>query len=190
MRKILVVLLGLITCPVFADWHLSDDRSIVSFTTFKKEHIGENHTFDKVSASLKEDGVLQVSVDIASVNTNIEIRNERMKNYLFDTTNFSHAFFNSKLNMAQLASLTVGSSEVLTVSGTIDLHGQSQQTTITVMVSKLSENKLLVASMKPILIHAESFDLVKGINKLKQLASLPSITYTVPVSFVLSFNHQ
>ena len=34
---------------------------------------------------------------------------------------------------------------------------------------------------------SEDFALVAGINKLQALAKLPSIAYTVPVSFVLTF---
>jgi hypothetical protein len=45
----------------------------------------------------------------------------------------------------------------------------------------------VVTTLQPVIIKAEDFALVAGINKLKSLASLPSIAYSVPVSFVLTF---
>jgi hypothetical protein len=46
---------------------------------------------------------------------------------------------------------------------------------------------MLVTTVQPVIIKAEDFALVAGINKLQALAKLPSIAYTVPVSFVLTF---
>jgi len=54
-------------------------------------------------------------------------------------------------------------------------------------VSNLSETKLVVSSMKPIIINAQRFALVDGVKKLQELAGLPSISNAVPLSFVLSF---
>jgi hypothetical protein len=56
------------------------------------------------------------------------------------------------------------------------------------MVAKLSEKNMIVTTLQPLIIKAEDFALVAGINKLKSLASLPSIAYAVPVSFVLTFS--
>jgi hypothetical protein len=55
-------------------------------------------------------------------------------------------------------------------------------------VTKLANGSLLVNSVKPVIIKAVDFNLVKGIEKLRQLAGLPSISTTVPVSFVLRLN--
>jgi hypothetical protein len=52
---------------------------------------------------------------------------------------------------------------------------------------KLSETNMVVTTQEPVIIKAEDFALVAGINKLKSLAHLPSIAYSVPVSFVLTF---
>ena len=50
-----------------------------------------------------------------------------------------------------------------------------------------SGDKLIVSSTKPIIVQASDFGLVDGILKLQELAKLPSIATTVPVSFVLTF---
>jgi len=187
MKKITLMLIGLLSFPVFAQWQLNNEGSTVSFTTIKKQQIAENHHFETVAASISEQGKVQVEIDLTSVNTNIGIRDERMKEHLFNTSTFPKATFSTQLAADQVSSLTVGNSEKLQVEGTIDLHGQSQKITAEVLVTKVNEQRLLVASLQPLLIKAQDFDLVAGINKLQELAGLPSITHTVSVNFVLNF---
>ena len=74
------------------------------------------------------------------------------------------------------------------LQGDIDLHGEKHKVEVSVLVSKLSENNLVVSSMKPVLLNAKSFKLDAGVTKLKELAVLPDVSNAVPVSFVLSFS--
>lgn len=41
-------------------------------------------------------------------------------------------------------------------------------------------------SFQPIIVNANEFDLVAGIDKLREIAGLSSISQAVPVSFVLT----
>jgi hypothetical protein len=42
----------------------------------------------------------------------------------------------------------------------------------------------------PVIINPADFNLTSGIEKLQALASLPSITHSVPVSFTLTLQKQ
>jgi len=46
----------------------------------------------------------------------------------------------------------------------------------------------LVVSERPVVISATQFGLAEGVESLRKIAGLPSISVAVPVSFVLSFN--
>jgi hypothetical protein len=46
----------------------------------------------------------------------------------------------------------------------------------------------LVVSAHPVILNADNYKLAKGIEKLRELASLPSISHAVPVSFYLTLN--
>jgi len=87
-----------------------------------------------------------------------------------------------------LSSLKANNTTKTTLSSQLSLHGQTVPVTLVVSVTKLTDGSLLVASIKPVIIKAADFDLVKGIDKLRQLAGLPSISTTVPVTFVLRLN--
>ncbi len=190
MKKLAIFLMSIIAFPSFADWQLNKELSTLSFTSVKKEHIAENHHFEQLDASITKNGNVTLTIDLASVNTNIPIRDQRMKEHLFNTAMFPKATFSSQLSSNLISQLAIGQSEKHQIKGKVDLHGHVQEVSAAVLLTKISDNKLLVVSLKPLLINASQYSLVVGINKLRELAKLPSIGQTVPVSFALSFTHQ
>jgi len=75
---------------------------------------------------------------------------------------------------------------VADIDGKISLHGKQQTKTFSVILTKVSDNKLMVSSFQPIIVNANEFDLVAGVDKLRDIAGLSSISQAVPVSFVLT----
>ena len=130
------------------------------------------------------------TVDLNSVETNIPIRNQRMTEFLFNTATFATATFSTNVDTALLASLKAGESTELELTGTVDLHGIQQPITSKVLVLKKHNGDLFVVNQQPIIINAQSYNLTGGVNKLKELASLPSISFAVPVTFNLTFTQQ
>ena len=55
------------------------------------------------------------------------------------------------------------------------------------MISPNTDGTITVTSITPMIIDADNFGLVAGINKLQEIAGLKSITRTVPVTFSLTF---
>ena len=93
---------------------LDNTLSTLSFVSVKKGKVGEVHTIDKLSGSLSETGDLVIKLDLSSVNTNIDIRNERMQQHLFETKNNPTATISAKIGK-------VPTSGVSRVSGTLNL---------------------------------------------------------------------
>jgi hypothetical protein len=54
-------------------------------------------------------------------------------------------------------------------------------------VAKLGRQRLLVTSERPLLLNAADVGLADGVERLREIAGLPSISPAVPVSFVLLF---
>ena len=54
-------------------------------------------------------------------------------------------------------------------------------------VTRIANDKVVVATTEPIILDANSFDLGDGLAQLRELASLPSISTAVPVTFSFSF---
>lgn len=186
MKFVMVLLSCLTISPVFGQWFLAADLSDLSFITIKNEHFAEQHSFKQFSGHVT-DGQVSITIKLSSVDTNIAIRNQRMQEHLFSVNKYPEASFRARLNNEDLTSLKAGQSKRLKIKGEIDLHGLRQPVEIKVLVSKLLTGTLQVTSLQPLLIRAEDFSLVAGINKLQQLAGLESISYTVPLSFSLTF---
>jgi len=187
MRTLLILIVSLLTFPALSAWQLDNDNSTLSFVSIKKNSVAEAHTFTMLVGAIDDQGLVNIDVDLTSVNTNIAIRDDRMKEHLFETSLFSKAIFTAQLSSSALEELGVGSSQQMKLTGTIDLHGQRQDVIVNTLVIRLNKSTIIASTLNPILIKAEAFKLVAGINKLQELAGLPSISHAVPVNFVVTF---
>ncbi|TWX55225.1 YceI family protein [Colwellia hornerae] len=190
MRIISIFILSfslLLATPAYSAWQLDSKKSSLTFVSIKKGTVAENHSFKAFTGVINNSGLASVAIELSSVDTNIAIRNERMAEFLFETATFAQASFSAQLNNADIDAIAIGSTKQMSLKGSLNLHGQQQELTFNVMVAKLSAETMLVTTVQPVIIKAEDFALVAGVNKLKSLASLPSIAYAVPVSFVLTF---
>ncbi|MCU7553517.1 YceI family protein [Alteromonas sp. ASW11-19] len=169
-----------------ADWTLDNEQSSLHFLSTKNAQVTEVHTFTSVDGSMDDDGTLTVEVDLASVDTGIEIRDTRMQKMLFNTDEFTTAQFTA--NVAE--ALRAGEPDTVShglVDGTLSLHGMAVPFSFTVSVARVGEDTLVVSTTKPTLLDTEAFGLTKGVNALREVAGLQSITTTVPVSFSATF---
>jgi len=178
---------AIISLPTLAAWKLDNSSSDLTFISVKKGTIAENHHFSTLMGDIDDQAKVNVSVDLNSVHTNIAIRDERLKQHVFETNKYNAASFTAQLDKSMLAALNVGDNKQLKVNGKIDFHGLQQDVSLELSVSRLSDNKIRVNTIKPFFIKADAFGVVAGITKLKELAALPSIDYVVPVSFSVTF---
>ena len=178
----LVILLGGVgfMAPVQADWTVSDS-SRIGFVSIKNNRIGENNAFERVSGSISESGQVAVSVDLSSVETGIDIRNERLQKMLFEVASFPTASIDAALSDGQIAALRAGGARAESVSVNISLHGKTVSKTANVSVSS-SGGDVRVTTTQPIVITAQEFGLESGVAALQQIAGLNAISRSIPVT--------
>tara|TARA_B110000858_G_scaffold175732_1_gene209369 strand:- start:55066 stop:55659 length:594 start_codon:yes stop_codon:yes gene_type:complete len=176
----------LFTGAAQAHWSLDNDASSLSFVTVKAEHVAEVHSFDSLSGTIADDGGVEITIELASVNTMIAIRNERMQEMLFETSLFPDATINASINLEALADMDAGSSVARQIDFELSLHGQSVDLAADVQITRTGEG-LIVSTLKPIIVLSDSFALTAGVEKLREVAGLPSISRAVPVSFTVVF---
>ncbi|WP_163834542.1 YceI family protein [Spartinivicinus ruber] len=168
-----------------ADWKLNNELSRLSFVSIKKEHIAESHFFSNVQGGVDAAGQINVMVKLDSVQTNIDIRNERMRQYLFETSKYPNAVITGKIDINKALKLVPGATSTETVKLNLNMHGQTHPIDATLAVAKLKDKKIVVSTLQPILLNASKYGLTPGIDKLKELAGLNSISFAVPVTFEL-----
>jgi polyisoprenoid-binding protein YceI len=185
---VLLILAMLISMPARAEWALNNDESTLSFVSTKAINAAEAHSFRSLQGGVDNSGHATVSIDLASVDSAIELRDERMREMLFETKMYATATMTAQIDMAAIGEMSPGDSETMTVMGELALHGEKVSLTFDVVAARLGDDKLMVASQKPVIIGAQQFRLTQGIEKLREVAGLPSISTAVPVTFVLSFD--
>jgi hypothetical protein len=84
--------------------------------------------------------------------------------------------------------LQLGELAELAVDGQISMNDLQAKALVNVVVVRQLDGSLIVATKQPFIINASDFGYIEGINKLKELAALPSISTAVPVTFSVVFN--
>lgn len=169
-----------------AHWSLDNDASSLSFVTVKAEHVAEVHTFDMLSGTIGDDGAVGITIELASVNTMIPIRNERMQEMLFETNLFPEANISGQINLEAMTNMDAGASVARQIDFELSLHGQAVSLAADVQITRTAEG-VVVSTLKPIVVMSDAFSLTEGVEKLREVAGLPSISRAVPVSFTVVF---
>jgi len=192
MRILALTLIALLLVPtsVSAQWNLVNDESSIHFISVKKETIAEIHTFKQLTGNVNQTGAISIDIDLASVETNISIRNERMKSMLFNIIQFPKANISGNIGPMRLTEMLVGASYQDSIDLNLSLHGVSQKLSAVFNVTKLIDNRLLVTSVKPVILNTDHYNLTNGVNQLREVAKLPSISSVVPITFSLVFKYK
>jgi polyisoprenoid-binding protein YceI len=149
--------------------------------------VGEVHSFTEMSGDITDGGDVTVALLLDSVETLVPIRNERMREFLFDTADYKDATLTAKIEPALVAGMAPGEIIDLTAEGSLSLHGATQPMVIQMQAAKVADGTVMVASTKPLIVDAAKFGMSDGVEKLREIAGLESISNAVPVSFVMTF---
>lgn len=180
----------LLAGPVSADMTLDAERSSISMISVKvpaggDSSVSERLGFSEVSGQVDNDGQATVSIPLDSINTGIDIRDERMREHLFETGEWPEATITASVPQSALSE----GSHRIDLDTTLSLHGKEQQLSIPALVD-VDSDTVVVNSMEPVLLDAADYELGGGIDKLTELAGLMLIPTTVPVSFTLTFTRN
>lgn len=167
------------------EWVIDNDTSQLHFVSIKNNEIGEINTFDNLKGHLSGNGQFALEILLDSVNTKIEIRDQRMKEHLFNSKQNVAFIVNGSFDLDKINNQKAGTSSQHTLEATIQLGNETAEIKAPVTIQTLANNQLRVSSVSPVLITTSSLKLDKGVDKLKSLAGLRSIDRVVPVTFDL-----
>lgn len=169
------------------DWAVDPAGSHLAYVSIKSGEIAETNRFEKLAGMVSSDGAARIEIDLASVNTGVEIRDTRMRDIFFEVTDYPSAVVTAQLDPASFTSLEVGDVKVQPLAAKVALKGMEADVEGEVQVARISENRVLAATTRPILITTDMFGLTDELGELRALAQLPSISPAVPVTFTLTF---
>jgi polyisoprenoid-binding protein YceI len=191
MKKIIFFFFSILVVSqsAFADWVLDKNQSVLNFITTKNASKTEVQSFDVMQGRIKG-GRAIFRVDLSSVDTGIDIRDDRLRTLFFNVATFPEATASLNIDSADIKSIRLGYSKEMELDAVIDLHGVKQTLLVVVQVTRLKEGKLLVFSKQPLIVNLKNFNLLEELNKLRDIAKLQSIDVAVPVTFSLFFTKE
>ncbi len=169
------------------NWSVDPAASSLSYVSVKSGEVAEANSFTGLSGSVAADGTASVDIDLSTVNTGVDIRNERMRDIFFDVANHPTATVTAKIDPAAFATLAVGETIVQPLDAKLTVKGVEAPITTQVSVTRIADNRVLATSTQPVIVYADALKLTEGLAQLQELAGLPSITPAVPVTFSIAF---
>jgi len=184
---IMVIALASITATAaHADtWVLNSDASHLAFGSIKNDYNAEVHSFSGLTGGATDTAVT-VSIDLASVQTNIDIRNERMTKHVFQDGKAT-AVITGNIDMDAVNSLKPGETKIVELEALLNFAGVEAELETEMLVARLSENRVLVTTADFLMLSTEDLEIDAGIDALMKLAELPQITRVTPVSVRMVF---
>ena len=169
-----------------ADWQLDPAASDLYFMSIKATHVGEVHSFETLSGTVDDKGRANLTVDLASVATLIPIRDQRMRDLLFEVDRYPTATVTAQIETGPLVSMPSGSELDIELEGNLQFKGQTNTLMTRVKVAKLNDQKVTVRTIAPVVLSADQLRVTEGLEKLREIAGLPNISFTIPVTFNLT----
>lgn len=188
LPRLLLALLVAISLPAQANWHLDGESSRLSFVTSKNGDTAEVHRFLVLHGKVDRKGIAQLKIEMDSVSSGIPLRDERMRNDLFEFARFPEASVQAQLDLRPITELANGAQLELRLPLTVNLHGKKHSYNAFLLATRLDERRFQVVTLEPLMLRAEDFDLMPGLATLRKVSGVASISPSVPVSAVLIFN--
>ena len=185
-----LVLLSGVAGNIQASWTLQPSSSHIHFLSIKATHIGEVHSFTKFKGSVQDNGLARIQIDLSSVDTLIPIRNERMRNLLFAINEHPTATINTKISIAEFKDIKIGSEVGTQIEAGLEFKGTNNQVIADIIVSRQNESTFTIQSRSPLLLSATDLGIIEGIEKLREIAGLTNISFSIPASFRLTFKES
>jgi len=179
----------LLSATATAQWEIDNESSAINFISIKNDLVAETHSFGSLVGYIGEDGNVELAIDLDSVETMIPIRNERMRELLFETAQYPTANLSAQVDPGILQAASQGGVINTVVQVGLSLHGQDALLEVPVVVVGDNDKSLRVISARPVVVNAGDFGLADGVNALREIAGLKQISTAVPVTLNLVFNH-
>ncbi len=176
-------------------YQVDNALSSIQFVTTKAGQpgvggISEVQSFKRFSGGLGADGRVSFDIDLASVDTGVGIRDDRLRTMLFNVQLMPQARFEARLDPALTRALSQGAPSDIDLKGTLTLAGQSKPVDAKLRLTRLAGGALQVSTRAPIVIDANQYGMKAGVEAMREVMGLNFLASAAPVSFTLVLNEQ
>jgi polyisoprenoid-binding protein YceI len=177
-----------------AQWILDSESAELNFLSTKvlinKQSITEISGFNTLSGSVSDDGELMLTVQLESVNTQVPIRDQRLRDWVFQVEKYSSVEISGQVSKVDLKALVVGKPMGITQAFILKTHGKSLPLKAELQLVKSADGALHVSTLTPILLDVKQLDMNLGVEKLIEVMGLASINQQIPITFNGTFTER
>lgn len=168
-------------------WVLNGDASHLAFGSIKNDYIAEVHSFGGLSGGATDSDV-SVTIDLATVQTNIDIRDERMQEHVF--SGLVTAELSADMDLTQFDTLAVGETAIAEFDGALSFLGEEVSVYTDVVVIRLGDDSVMVTTNDMVFLATDELGVDSGIDVLQELASLDGIARATPITARFMFTRS
>ncbi|WP_394388972.1 YceI family protein [Shewanella woodyi] len=187
-----IALLG--STQASAQWTLDSNSAALNFLSTKvlinKQSITEMSGFNTLSGTVSDDGEFMLTVQLESVNTQVPIRDQRLRDWVFQVEKYSRVEISGQISKLELKDLTIGKPKGVTQSLILKTHGKVLTLKAELQLVKSADGALHVSTLTPILLDTRQLDMNLGIEKLIEVMGLASINQQIPITFYGTFTER
>ncbi|AZE45723.1 hypothetical protein C4K04_0012 [Pseudomonas chlororaphis] len=188
LKKMILIGSFLMSPLALASWQVQNEVSNFNFTTTKAvaggtSAVTEVQVVRKIEGQVDDAGNIDLEVVLGSIATGIPLRDQRLQEILFDVANNPTARFNGKIDLAPLQALRVGEILDASLDGTLKLNGVEKKISSHIRYVRLSDDKVIVSTLEPMVISVSDFGLGKGVETLRAMMGLNLLASTAPINF-------
>jgi len=176
-----------VSLPAQANWYLDGESSRLSFITTQNANVADVHRFLVLHGKVDRKGQAQLRIEMDSVNSAVPLRDERMRDVLFDFKHYPEAQITAQIDLQPINDLAPGARFELRLPVTVSLRGKQHTYDAELLATRLDEHRFQVVTLEPLVVQAEDFGLQPELQTLRKLAGLSAISFSVPVGAVLIF---
>ena len=166
---------------------LDGESSRLSFITTQNANVANKHRFLVLHGKVDRKGHAQLRIEMDSVNSAVPLRDERMRDQLFDFKHFPEAQITAQINLQLINELAPGAQVELRLPVTVTLRDKQHTYEAELLATRLDEHRFQVVTLEPLMLQAEDFGLQPELETLRKGAGLSAISFSVPVNAVLIF---
>ncbi len=187
LRLFLALLVTCLVMPAQADWYLDNESSRLSFISTKAGSLSEVHRFLTLHGHIDKQGAARLRIEMDSLSTGIPVRDERLRSLLFDTEHFPNTLIMAKLDLVPITDLAPGAQLEIRLPIQVQIRDRKHGYMAELLVTRLDMNRFQVVTLAPLVLNAEHFALQLGVEALRKVARLSSISLSIPVGAVMIF---
>ena len=170
-----------------ASWYLDGESSRLSFITTHNANVSNIQRFLVLHGKVERNGRAHLRIEMDSVNSAVPLRDERMRDVLFDFKHFPEAQVTTQIDLQPINDLANGAQLELHLPVTVSLRGKQHTYEAQLLATRLDERRFQVVTLEPLMLQAEDFGLQPELEALRKIAGLSAISFSVPVGAVLIF---